>query len=193
MNKISVLLLLTAISVSAVSYRQPSRDDIRRLPTFEETNEMLAEQEKERRVDEAFDKIKPRLEQYAREASPEERGNFANYVGYYRSWGGYQAVSPAPREVTQNLTKEENKLAQEIKRVAEVFVSKKEQSKPSIRPETQVIGRSTLSPEGDEYYQRVIDYINNPTFDKPTREPKPMREFMPTTSKKPAHRFKREE
>lgn len=113
----------------------------------------------------AFNQIKPELDRYKAKVSPDQLSDLVNYLGYYRSW--YQSVSPAPRDLTEKLSKQSNNLVNLIRKNAEPFVTDQSDANKSI------VGASKLSQDGDEYYQMIIDYLNQ----KISSIPRPQRVY----------------
>ena len=82
-------------------------------------------------------------------AHPQELKKFKEYLSYYKSEGGYQAVTPAPRTLRESLSKESRELFNKIKRSAQ----------PYTQPRRAIPGASSLSHEGDIYYQILLKYL----------------------------------
>jgi hypothetical protein len=95
-----------------------------------------------------FNKIKPQLDAYLKDATPNEIDTLIKYLGYYRSW--YQSTTPAPIDLQKSLTPKSNNIVNNIKDSARVFVKKTESFAP---------GSSTLNQNGHDYYAQVIDYL----------------------------------
>lgn len=100
-------------------------------------------------AEQAFNKIKPQIDAYLKNATPSEREALISYLGYYRSW--YQSTTPAPVELQKSLTPASNNLVNNIKEVAKAFTL---HFSPTQRP-----GSSTLNQNGHDYYSQVIDYL----------------------------------
>ncbi len=83
------------------------------------------------------------------QAHPQELQKFKEYLSYYKSEGGYQAVTPAPRTLRHALSAESRELFNRIKQSARRFT----QSKASMP------GATSLSKEGDIYYQILLKYL----------------------------------
>ncbi|MBA3953729.1 hypothetical protein H0X48_00210 [Candidatus Dependentiae bacterium] len=97
----------------------------------------------------ALNQAQPLVAAYIQQASVQERQNLARYLTYYRSEGGYQAVTPAPKEVREALTPASATLFNKIKELAAPFVA----------PSTTRPGASKLSAAGNTYYQELIKMV----------------------------------
>jgi hypothetical protein len=90
------------------------------------------------------------IEHYLAKASQCDKTNLAEYLQYYRSEGGYQAVSPAPSTLREALSPAAQALFKKLIKRARPFTRK---AKP-------LPGSSRLTAEGEEFYRGIITFIN---------------------------------
>jgi hypothetical protein len=169
MKKNLILACASVITCNAVAPMR-QQEGIRMLPE-PGIVEYYKPAPKEKTAQDAFDKVLPKLQEYEQKASPAERDNFIKYLDYYKSWGGYQSVTPAPISITSKLTPDDRDVEKFIKYEAQDFVTEPESG------EQPRMGASTLSREGDNYYRMIINYFTpSSRSNKPlTPHKKPMR------------------
>jgi hypothetical protein len=96
------------------------------------------------------------LSSYKRTAPLSDVRRLRDYLGYYRSW--YQAVTPAPKALYESLSPEARAVANQLKEYAQRFV----------QPHTGIPGATTLSKEGNAWYQTVLSWLHDNATPKPT-------------------------
>jgi hypothetical protein len=100
------------------------------------------------RAQQALQEAKKALEVYARDSDPADQETLLAYLPYFRSWGGYQAVTPAPYEVAEAI---------EASPAARAYVNKLQTiAKRFKTAPTGLAGGSTLSDNGVTFYEKVI-------------------------------------
>jgi hypothetical protein len=97
----------------------------------------------------ALTKAQQTIDMYAQQVSQESFLNTLAYMKFYRSW--YQSVTPAPRQVYEALNEQDHKFINVLKKIAQPFMQE-----PSSIP-----GASSLSQQGDIFYQQVIALMEN--------------------------------
>ncbi len=109
----------------------------------------------------AFNKV----DKYLASATEADRNKLVKYLGFYRSW--YQAVTPAPQDLYNQLSRKAKKLAASIKEIAKEFTI---QSK-------SLIGSSKLTKDGVTFYTEVINRLQNGQVNKTQAIKNPLRTF----------------
>lgn len=88
------------------------------------------------------------ITQFFKKASDQDKQLFTDYLAYYRSEGGYQAVTPAPGKLRESLSPDARNLWKKLTQLAQKFVQK-----PLGIP-----GSSKLTKAGEKYYQDLLAY-----------------------------------
>jgi len=89
-----------------------------------------------------------------------EYNKLIDYLQYYRSW--YQAVTPAPRSLVEQLSSDALLYVKNLQSAVNEFAL----VSPAIAGSRGQIGASTLSPEGERFYQKVIAMTREQLIDK---------------------------
>ena len=84
-------------------------------------------------------------------ASDKDQRNFADYLKYYRSEGGYQAVTPAPASLRKSLSSDALNLFGKLVKKAKKFT----------RKASSIPGASKLTQLGEKFYSKCIEYITD--------------------------------
>lgn len=90
------------------------------------------------------------LNTYQQTAPAQEFPVTLAFLHYYRSW--YQAVTPAPIRLIESLSPAALKFIAQLKALANQFTQ---------TPQAGLMGASRLSPEGERFYEKVIDMVQN--------------------------------
>lgn len=88
---------------------------------------------------------------YLSKARASDKRNFGRYLEYYRSEGGYAAVTPAPYHVQAAISPEARVLFRKLKDLAYPFT----------RTPKPMPGASKLTPEGEQFYTAVLNFYKN--------------------------------
>lgn len=99
---------------------------------------------------EAFKKADLAIGKYIEAASTKNIENVIAYTKFYRSW--YQPVTPAPFAVLDSLSSLDIRFVKEIKDIAKPLAQEK-------LKERNLVGASTLSPEGEEFYKHILNKL----------------------------------
>ncbi|HVW98990.1 MAG TPA: hypothetical protein VHA52_00900 [Candidatus Babeliaceae bacterium] len=89
------------------------------------------------------------LVNYKRTASSTDINRLYEYLTYYRSW--YQAVTPPPSDLYESLSDQAKALIKQLKHYAEQFIQH-----PPARA-----GATSLSKEGDQWYQNILSLLRS--------------------------------
>ena len=98
-----------------------------------------------------LDKAYKDISAYVKTASSDDLKNFATYINFYRSEGGYQTVTPAPKILRDSLSQDAKELFGKLKRYARPFTKQLLSVKP---------GASKLTKEGEEFYTKVKSHLH---------------------------------
>lgn len=135
----SLALCVLHAHCSIIPPMKPGGQAIRARQSFEVSNAVMQAQNY--------------LDTFLSRATPAEKDAFGDYLKTYRSW--YQAVTPASTAVINaynRLRPEAHEALGAIKAIADQFVS----------GASGVPGSSTLSNDGNEYYQTLLAQFNTP-------------------------------
>jgi len=102
----------------------------------------------------AIAQAKQEIAQFFKNSSERDKHLFAQYITYYRSEGGYQAVTPAPLVLRESLSPDARNLWEKLKQIAQ-------KNKKFIQKPLGLPGSSKLTPEGEKYYQDLVAYTND--------------------------------
>lgn len=87
---------------------------------------------------------------YQQTAPEQEFPIMLEFLRYYRSW--YQAVTPAPIRLVEQLSPAALKFIAQLKSIANRFTQ---------TPQAGLMGASRLSAEGERFYQQVITMVQS--------------------------------
>jgi hypothetical protein len=94
------------------------------------------------------------LNVYQRNAPEQEYALLYEYMQYYRSW--YQAVTPAPIQLVEQLSPAALKFIAQLKYAAQPFT----------RAPRNMPGSSRLTAQGEQFFQAVVQMVRSQLLDK---------------------------
>jgi hypothetical protein len=97
----------------------------------------------------AVQKAEVALRTYLNAASQKDKETFLRYLEYYRSEGGYQAVTPAPQALRMALSEQSRVLFKTLVAYAQ----------PLKRAQEDIPGYSILSNSGEGYFQTLLEIV----------------------------------
>lgn len=100
------------------------------------------------RLDHALATAQQALNFYKRNAPKTDYNNLLAYLDFYRSW--YQSVTPAPMPLIEQLSLAALQFVSQLKHIAQDF---------TIKTPRGIAGASRLTPEGELFYQEVIQMV----------------------------------
>lgn len=96
-----------------------------------------------------FQEAREAIDNYFKAATAEDKKNFAEYLRFYRSAGGYQVVTPAPASLLKNLSPQAKALFAKLKELAQSYT----------QPRVAKPGATTLTLEGEKFWESIRKYV----------------------------------